>query len=379
MAFENTLWELTRLIYAVAMRSDGWTEFSAAARRLFQARACSVAVFNFQCKEGLFHFSSGYRREFVVSYENRYSRVDVWLRHESDHRAACKVHVGRELVSDSELVRSNFYREWLEPQNFFHRLSAVLVREKANLCYFAMLRSRADRPFGANEARALRRLAPHLRSAVQLCGRLAMVEGERDAALEVLNHLPIGVVLCDENGKPIFVNHAGKRILSTGETLTVRSGRLSTHSQAQTEQLNRLIGAAAAATTAREDSTGSADTLAVPRRSGLHPVSVLVSPLRASPWILGHNRIAAAIFISDPTSEIDTDEGRLSHLYGLTRAESRLAAKIAEGRSLEEAAAMLNITTETARSYIKRVLSKTGAKRQSELVRLLLLSPACFS
>jgi DNA-binding CsgD family transcriptional regulator len=63
-------------------------------------------------------------------------------------------------------------------------------------------------------------------------------------------------------------------------------------------------------------------------------------------------------------------------LYGLTPAESRLAAKIAEGRSLEQAAVMLNITTETARSYIKRILSKTGVKRQAELVRLLLLGPA---
>jgi DNA-binding CsgD family transcriptional regulator len=76
---------------------------------------------------------------------------------------------------------------------------------------------------------------------------------------------------------------------------------------------------------------------------------------------------------------IDSNEARLSDLYGLTRAESRLAAKLAQGRSLEEAASMLNITIETARSYSKRVLSKTGAKRQSELVRLLLLGPAYVS
>ncbi len=66
-------------------------------------------------------------------------------------------------------------------------------------------------------------------------------------------------------------------------------------------------------------------------------------------------------------------------LYGLTRAESRLAAKLAQGRSLDEAAAMLNITTQTARGYIKRILGKTGTKRQVELVRLLLLSPAHLS
>ncbi len=101
--------------------------------------------------------------------------------------------------------------------------------------------------------------------------------------------------------------------------------------------------------------------------------------MRAPSAVPGHRRIAAAIFISDPELVILSNEERLLQLYGLTRAESRLAAKIAQGRSLEEAAAMLNITTETARSYIKRILGKTGTKRQVELVRLLLLSPAHLS
>ncbi len=98
--------------------------------------------------------------------------------------------------------------------------------------------------------------------------------------------------------------------------------------------------------------------------------------MRAPSAVPGHRRIAAALFIGDPESVTCTNEARLLQLYGLTRAESRLAARIAEGRSLEEAAAMLSITRQTARSYIKRILGKTGTKRQVELVRLLLLSPA---
>ena len=101
--------------------------------------------------------------------------------------------------------------------------------------------------------------------------------------------------------------------------------------------------------------------------------------MRAPGAAQGHRQIAAALFISDPESVILTNKDRLLQLYGLTRAESRLAAKIAEGRSLDEAAAVLNITTQTARSYLKCILRKTGTKRQVELVRLLLLSPAHLS
>ena len=141
--------------------------------------------------------------------------------------------------------------------------------------------------------------------------------------------------------------------------------------------LQRLISAAASTT--RGDAADTGGTLSIRRPSGLRPMSVLVLPVHVPPGVPGHSRIAAAVFISDPESMIDSNEARLSHLYGLTQAESRLAGKLAQGRSLEEAAGMLNITIETARSYSKRILSKTGAKRQSELVRLLLLGPAYVS
>jgi len=377
MPLEDSVWELTPLIYDSATGSNAWTDFGAAVGRLFGASACSVAGYNFRSREGFFHFSSGVRAEFRASYEARYSQLDVWLRRESAHRIPCTVHVGQHLISDAELLSSEFYQEWLRPQNLFHRLSTVLVREEANLCYFAMLRPPDDKPFGPEEVRALRRLAPHLRRAVQLRGRLAMLEGEREAALEVLNRLPNGVVLCEEDGTPVIVNELGKHLLSEGEALTVRGGRLSAHSQADTEQLQRLISAAASTT--RGDAADTGGTLSIRRPSGLRPMSVLVLPVHVPPGVPGHSRIAAAVFISDPESMIDSNEARLSHLYGLTQAESRLAGKLAQGRSLEEAAGMLNITIETARSYSKRILSKTGAKRQSELVRLLLLGPAYVS
>ena len=321
--------------------------------------------------------SSGYCQQFLDSYRDYYSRHDPWLRHEEPYRVPGIVHVGHELVNDFELIESQFYQEWLEPQGLFYRLSAVLIREEANLCYFATLRGRQDTPFGLEEIRLCRTLAPHLRSAVQMRRQLAMLEVERNAAVEVLDRLPTAVVLCDQGGAPVIVNGAARAILAGGDGLVVRSGKLAASRQLESNTLETLILDAARA--ARGEGHSSGGTLSVSRASGSRPLSVLVSPMRAPSAVPGYRRIAAAVFISDPDSVILTNEERLLQLYGLTRAESRLAAKIAQGRSLEEAAAMLNITTQTARSYTKRILGKTGTKRQVELVRLLLLSPAHLS
>jgi DNA-binding CsgD family transcriptional regulator len=376
MPIEKQLQLLIPLIYDTTTSADALPDLLKALQRLFRARACGVATFNFQHREGLLDASSGYYPEYLNSYRDDYSRNDPWLRNEELHRVPGIVHVGQELVPDAELTETRFYREWLEPQGLFYRLSAVLLREGASLCYFATLRGRKDSLFGFDKIRLCRTLAPHLRSAVQMRRQLAMLEVERNAAVEVLDRLPTAVVLCDPSGAPVIVNGAARKILAGDDGLVVRGGKLATRRQSETDALESLISGAASAARGAGDRSGG--TLPVSRASGLRPFSVLVSPMRAPSAVPGHRRIAAALFISDPESVTLTNEERLLQLYGLTRAESRLAAKLAQGRSLEEAAGMLNITTQTARGYIKRILCKTGTKRQVELVRLLLLSPAQF-
>jgi DNA-binding CsgD family transcriptional regulator len=70
----------------------------------------------------------------------------------------------------------------------------------------------------------------------------------------------------------------------------------------------------------------------------------------------------------------DSNEQHLRELYALTVVEARLAAWLSQGKSVEEAAAAMGVTVNTARAYLKRIYNKTGVRRQSELVRLLLLA-----
>jgi pimeloyl-ACP methyl ester carboxylesterase/DNA-binding CsgD family transcriptional regulator len=57
---------------------------------------------------------------------------------------------------------------------------------------------------------------------------------------------------------------------------------------------------------------------------------------------------------------------------GLTAAEARLAAKLVQGLQLADAAVALDISPHTARTQLKAIFAKTGARRQSELLRLLM-------
>jgi DNA-binding CsgD family transcriptional regulator len=63
-------------------------------------------------------------------------------------------------------------------------------------------------------------------------------------------------------------------------------------------------------------------------------------------------------------------------MYGLTAAEAKIAAILGQGNSLNEACRTLSIKQNTARTHLKRIFSKTDTNRQSELVKLILNSPA---
>ncbi|WP_260580580.1 helix-turn-helix transcriptional regulator [Sphingopyxis sp. PET50] len=62
---------------------------------------------------------------------------------------------------------------------------------------------------------------------------------------------------------------------------------------------------------------------------------------------------------------------RLGRMFGLTASEALLALHIADGGSTADYAAARRITRNTVRNQLQAVFDKTGARRQTELVRLL--------
>ena len=61
-------------------------------------------------------------------------------------------------------------------------------------------------------------------------------------------------------------------------------------------------------------------------------------------------------------------------LFGLTPAEARLAIRLVNGLSLDEAAISLGVSRNTAKSHLRAVFSKTGVTRQPQLIQLILNS-----
>jgi len=106
------------------------------------------------------------------------------------------------------------------------------------------------------------------------------------------------------------------------------------------------------------------------RKTGAKPTVVRVLPVHpaAKSPFLG----ARALLVFTPSEAKKAIQPVvLVQAFGLTAAEARLAAELAEGASVEEIALKFGVSRDTVRNQLKVIFSKTGTHRQAELVLLL--------
>ncbi|HEY5963077.1 MAG TPA: hypothetical protein VIU42_03580, partial [Xanthobacteraceae bacterium] len=150
------------------------------------------------------------------------------------------------------------------------------------------------------------------------------------------------------------------------DELSVRNGRLSIRDADARAAFERFV--ACAGSTA-DTAALPADSIVVRRRSKPPVViGVLPVPAAARTPFLGARAI---LTLTELTPGRGPNAAVLMESFGMTPAEAKLAAIVAEGVSLEEAASRLGIARETARAQIKSVFGKTDTRRQSELAARL--------
>src|SRR5262249_31590777 len=129
---------------------------------------------------------------------------------------------------------------------------------------------------------------------------------------------------------------------------------------ADNDRLRQVIKAALDAGAARELACLPATT--VRRRSHPDPLKVTAYPLSASERQAGYG---AALLVSDPSVLPRDATAKLRLHYGLTSAEVKLALAVACGQSIPGYATESQLSVNTVKTHMKRVLSKTGARNQA--------------
>ena len=220
-------------------------------------------------------------------------------------------------------------------------------------------RDRSLPDFTSEDRERFQMLVPHLRNATRLFERLQIEGAEHGVYRGAVEQLGVGTVILDQSGHITRTNAVADTLLQAADGLRVLDGRLILQDPAQQRALEQML---------RDAPSKSPYRFKVTRASG-GDIAAVARPVTVPAIVRGG--AALAIFFSVPGEDAQLDPAAIRDLFQLTRMEAVLAAALASGRSLVEAADTLGIAHNTARAHLRSIFAKTGARRQSQLVHLL--------
>jgi DNA-binding CsgD family transcriptional regulator len=252
-----------------------------------------------------------------------------------------------------------------------HRAAASLNRDGAWIGALSLHYHERHGPMTEAEATTAGLFLPHVAKTVELTRPFMILRSRFQAVMAVLDRFHIGVFILSPKGHTVLCNREADRILDLEDGLSLdRSGLPQPARETERRALRDAIMNAAA--TARAEGDRAETLLTLPRISGGDPFLAEVVPIRDPDAELDSGFTGAMMLVIDPMhTDVVSTEG-MQTLYDLTGAESNICRLIAEGLGTDKIADDQNLTRETVRTYVKRILEKTGTKNRVQLVRLAL-------
>ena len=301
---------------------------------------------------------------FLVKYNEYYHSVNPHMERARHLLAPGRVVASNEVCPDTVTFGSEYYTDFLRPQDWFYVFGGAVAREQSLISVVNFVRPYRAGPPGADDIENLSKVMPHLHRAMKL--RQAL-HGYR-AALESLNSLSTGAVLVNGAGRVLFLNRAAEQMAAQNDGISIKQGVLVTNQKRLASMLRQ------ACETAIGEGIHPGGPLTIPRSSNKRPYVVLVTPLKWSRPDFGEQRPSSMVFITDPESRPEEIDQMLRRLFHLTPAEAALCGLLAQDHDLNRICEKQGITRSTARTHLRNSFQKLGINRQAELTSFLAMA-----
>ena len=312
--------------------------------------------------------------EEATMYNQHYGQLqdDPWIRLKI--RRALRpgpAYVSTDVIGDNDFKNTEFYNDFLRPRGWFGNLNMSFLQKGPSVFSICTLRSSKELSYGPEDIKLFEALWPHINRVYELNTQLASLNAYKSALEDVIDRLPMGVLLVDSKAKVYAKNTAATEILDARDGFGLdREGQVTATSHSLTTQLRQLVFSSVC--TGHLKSTSSGGTLLVPRSTNKRGYNLLVTPLKTSTFCNVEQQPYAALFISDPEKQIEASEETLCSIFNLSPAEARIAVRLCKGKELEEIGDELRLSKNTVKTHAKSVYKKTGTNRKDGLVRLLM-------
>lgn len=358
---------LTGLIYDAAFDEQLWVPVMNRMADAVGGGATALIRKNLANGQGRGLFGRIEETQFT-DYFGRFARANP-LAHAIAPLPAGSFLIDWQVMRKPDLIRSAYYNDFLLRRDIHGVLGLMVWRQGAEAAIINITRPPTQGEFLPEHAEMLAPFMPHLRRAVRLAEQLPTWRGQSagfDAALAAWH---AAVLVLDAAGQLLYANAAAERILAARDGFHVSYGVLGA---SDPEAAARLEARIRVAVQARTPAGGS---VPVPRPSGRRPYAVDIAPCRTERTGLFPSPARVVLTITDLDAKDGPGTDALSAMFGLTMAQSSVAAMLARGQTLREIAATLEVSVYTVRRHLADVMEKTNTNSQAALVLLLSRMP----
>ncbi|MBD9373906.1 hypothetical protein IB238_14860 [Rhizobium sp. ARZ01] len=260
-----------------------------------------------------------------------------------------------EWCDEEEFINHPIYTEFLRPRGLGWTAATYIVGASGDFAIFSIDQLHERGPISTSVIAYLNGLRPHIARASALATRVR--QEQESNTLSHLEALGIPALLVSYDGRVQRINSLFEAI--SHEILIGAQDRLALRDARAHGLLKEALR--------RSNRDMVVQSVPVLARDGTVPVVLHVVPLRRQARDLFARTEFIVTVASLSTAKGDLSE-LLSTLYDLTASETRVAKNLCLGESIRSISERYDVSVETVRTQVKRVLSKTGMSRQSELI-----------
>ena len=308
------------------------------------------------------------RQDLEREYLQTWYRRDEAIPRFRDLPAGRLVHIP-DLYTDREKKTSQVYNEGLPRVSSQQGLNVHLDGPDGLRIVWTIGNPVRGRPWHSAQLRLIEHLLPHVRHFVRVRQALANADALGALLTGLLDNSRIGVLHLDRTARLLAANAPGLDLLRRGDGLSDKGGTLHAWLPADQERLRKLLGRALPALWGSPPAGGS---MVLHRPSGGVSLGLHVSPVGGPQADFGGRRVAALVLVVDPAGRSRIDPVRVAAALGLTPAEGRVAALLAQGNSVNGVAEETGNQPGTVRLFLKHIYKKLGVSGQVPLVRRVL-------
>lgn len=304
--------ELIDGIYAAADTAESWSGFLGAAGRYLDCDAVSLERVQLDAVQVWDAEFGGLPEAAARSYLDRWASLNPLIERATRAARAGELAIGSRLVASDELVGSPYYAGFLRPLGLRFAAATCIDLDHSQAWLLGLLRREERGAFAMRQSSVTTEVLLHLRRAIQIRRRLEHADQVERTLHGLVEAVGRGVVVLDGDGEVRRTREAAEKFLER------RHGGV----------FERALG-------------------------------------------------RARVSVSQPGETCTTTPSELlCRFFGLTSGEARVALQLPEAKDVRDLAAGLGVAYHTARTHLRRIYAKTGARCQRDLVRLVMALPA---